>query len=198
MLILGLSSSSLLAQFQLPSMDVQLKSGVAFLDDMTDSYDNRYSYQAPLLSGEINFNLSQYFAAGVFYSKGLSGQIEFNGGPTGSSSYNAGHQTYGLKLRVSTGRQPRFRPFAELNYGKLEMYMEKDLYRISSSSTFFGFSLGLMIRLSDKLYLVLPQFTFRARSDQFFFEEPNNFLFGQYPGLVEFTGGLSYNFSKKK
>jgi hypothetical protein len=198
-LLLTLPGVSLLAQFRLPAMDVQVKSGVAYLDEIRDS-KNLYSYSAPVIHGEINFNITQYFAAGAFISKGLTGKTELvsENNNTSTLFYNSSHQTYGVKLRISTGRQPRFRPFAELEYGKFEMYMEKDFYRISTSSTFFGGSIGLMIRLNNKLYLVLPQISVRPRSDPFFFEVTGDFLLSDYPSLFEITGGLSYNFGKKK
>jgi hypothetical protein len=196
--LLSLSYFPLLAQFRLPAMDVQIKSGVAILDDMRDRNYNLYSYTGPVIHGEINFNISQYFAAGAFISKGLSGQTEFISDNSVNNSFNSSHQSYGVKLRISTGRQPRFRPFAELSYGKFEMYMEKDFYRIASSSSFLGGSLGLMIRLNSKLYIVLPQLSFRPRSDPFYFEIPGDFLLSDYPSLFEITGGLSYNFGKKK
>lgn len=199
-LLLTLPGVSLLAQFRLPAMDVQVKSGVASIDEMRDRNYNVYSYSAPVVHGEINFNISQYFAAGAFISKGLSGQTEIvsDNNNTATTSYNSSHQTYGVKLRISTGRQPRFRPFAELSYGKFEMYMEKDFYRIATSSTFFSGSIGLMIRLNSKLYLVLPQISVRPRSEPFYFETSGDFLLSDYPSLIEITGGLSYNFGKKK
>jgi hypothetical protein len=197
-LLIGLSSITLMAQFRLPDMDVQVKSGVAIIDEMRDNQSNRYTYTAPVIHGEINFNISQHFAAGAFISKGFSGQTEFVADNSGTKSFNSSHQSYGVKLRISTGRQPRFRPFAELSYGKFEMYMEKDFYRISTSSTFFGGSIGLMIRLNNRLYLVLPQLSVRTRSDPFYWEAPNDFVLSSYPAIIELTGGLSYNMGKKK
>jgi hypothetical protein len=197
--IVGLSGTSLLAQLRLPSMEVQVKSGVAALMEMSDTQYNMYNYTAPVIHGELNFNISQYFAAGAFFSKGFPSQSEYSASDnSGSSIYNSQHQLYGIKLRVSTGRQPRFRPFAELTYGYFEMYMDKGLYRDATSSTFIGWSIGLMIRLNSKLYLVLPQLSVRTRSDQFYWESPNDFVFSSYPSIIELTGGLSYNFGKKK
>lgn len=197
-LLLGLSSTSLFAQFQLPSMDVQVKGGVTSLYEMRDSDFNTYSYLAPVISSELNFNISQYFSLGAFISKGFASKTEFVSDFSRTSSYPSSHQVYGLKVRVSTGRQPKFRPFGELSYGTFEMYMEKDSYRIATTSRFFGWSLGLMIRLNNKFYLVLPQVSFRIRSDQFYFEAPNYFSKESYPPIAEITGGLSYNFGKKK
>jgi hypothetical protein len=166
---------------------------------MRNQYDFLYEYLAFSLQGEINLNISQYVAAGVFVSNGVysPSQVRFES-YTGTTFYNASHRLYGLKLRLSSGRQPRFRPFAELNYGYFEMYIEKNGYRTASSSPFFGGSLGLMIRLNNKFYFILPQITVRQRSDPFFFEVPSDFAFGKYPPIIEVTGGISYNFGKKK
>lgn len=187
------------AQFHLPSLDIQFKIGATMLNDMHDKYNNIYDYVAPNLYGEINWNASQYFAIGVFASQGVFSDTKFTGEyGSGNTSYGSLHFLYGAKVRVSTGRQPRFRPFAELSYGTFQMVMEKDVYRVSSQSNFFGISLGLMIRLNSKWYLIIPQLTARNRTDSFFFEEPGDFALGKYPPITEINAGLSYNIGKKK
>ncbi len=191
--------TSFTVQAQLPSLDVQLKTGLSIIDDMRDPHQNLYEYISPVWMGELNWNISQYVALGGFVSQGLGGATEFIGEyGSGNVKYSSQHLTYGGKLRISTGRMPRFRPFGEISYGKFEMYIDYDTYRLASSSNFFGWSLGLMIRLSSRLYLVIPQFSFRQRSDTFFFEVPSDHLTGDYPPLIDITGGLSYNLGKKK
>lgn len=185
---------------QLPSMDIQLKSGLTTLVDMRDKDNNLYNYLSPVIFGELNYNISQHFAVGAFYSKGVGGQTEFvpDVSDTDTEFYNSSHQCYGVKIRASTGRQPRFRPFVELAYGKFEMFLEKDFYRVANSSNYFGWSMGLMIRLNSKFYLILPQVSFRTRTDPFFFEVPGDFVLSSYPTIIEINGGVSYNFGKKK
>lgn len=185
---------------QLPSMDIQVKFGITSIADMRDRDNNIYNYLAPALVGELNYHISQYFAVGAFYSKSFSAQTEFvpDVSDTDAMSYNSAHQSYGLKMRVSTGRQPRFRPFVELTYGKFEMYIEKDFYRVANSTNYFGGSIGLMIRLNSKFYLVLPQVSIQGRTDPFFFEIPSDIALGSYPPIIEIRGGISYNFGKKK
>jgi hypothetical protein len=185
---------------QLPSMDIQIKSGLTTLLDMRDKDNNIYNYLSPVIFGELNYNISQHFAVGVYYSKGIGGQTEFipDFSDTDTEFYNSSHQCYGFKIRASTGRQPRFRPFIELTYGKFEMFIEKDFYRVANSSNYFGWSMGLMLRLNGKFYLVLPQVSFRTRTDPFYFEVPGDFVLGSYPPIIEITGGVSYNFGKKK
>lgn len=180
-------------QFHIPAMDVQTKMGVAFISDVKDKGNNLYTYSAPFVSGEINIAFTQHIAAGIFYSKGFSSQTKVEADFGGTTSYTSSHQLYGLKVRLSTGRQPKWRPFTELSYGQFEMYMQKNSYRISTSSKTVGFSLGLMVRLNNKMYLVIPQLSLRSRTDWFFFETS-----GKAAPLIEVSGGLSYNFGKKK
>jgi hypothetical protein len=188
-----------MAQISVPSMDFQLKAGVAALLESQDSYENQYTYIAPSLYAEINWNITQHISIGAFGSAGVYStsnyKVKYS---TGDASYGGTHSLYGLKLRLSTGRAPRFRPFGEINYGKMEMVMEKDIYRVASSTTFFGWSMGLMIRAGSRFYIILPQVNLRFRSNGFFFEDPSDYMFGSYEPFAEVCGGLSYNIGKKK
>lgn len=187
------------AQISIPPIDFQLKGGAGVLPDAQDSYGNPFSYTAPMLYGEINWNITQHIALGAFGSKGVYSQSNYTlESISGDASHGGSHSLYGLKLRLSTGRAPNFRPFTEINYGKMDMYMEKDTYRVASSTTFFGLSMGLMIRVGSKLYIVLPQINLRFRSKGFFFEEQDDYLFSDYSPFVEYCAGLSYNIGKKK
>lgn len=181
-------------------MDFQLKGGVGGLTDVMDSYENSYSYSTFILSGEINWNISQYISLGAFGSVGPYTQSNFKmQSNSGDASYGATYALYGAKLRLSTGRGPKFRPFTEISYGKLEMQVEKDIYRIASSTTFIGWSIGLMIRAGSRMYIILPQANIRFRSNGFFFEEPNDYTFNaKYAEFIELCAGLSYNIGKKK
>jgi hypothetical protein len=187
------------AQVHLPSLEGQIKSGVAFIPEMQDQNYNRYSYVAPEVNGEINWNASQYIAIGAFFSKAFSANVKYEGSFGGeTASYESSHLMYGLQARLSSGRQATFRPFIGFSYGILEMYTEKEAYRISAKANVFGLSLGLMVRVSSKLYLVIPQFSLRGRSDSYYFEEPSDFALGKYAPFIEVNGGLSYNIGKKK
>ncbi len=180
-------------------MDFQLKAGVAALMDVKDNYENQYSYSAPILYGEINWNITQHISLGAFGSSGVYSTSNYRVKYfSGEASYGGTHSLYGIKLRLSTGRAARFRPFAEINYGKMQMDMEKAIYRLASSTTFFGWSMGLMIRAGSRFYIVLPQINLRFRSEGFFFEAPGDHLFGSYAPFAEVCGGLSYNIGKKK
>ncbi len=184
---------------QLPSLDVQVKTGVTIIDDMRDRHNNLYKYISPVWHGELNWNVSQYVALGGFVAQGFGGETRFEGEyGSGNTFYNSQHLAYGGKVRLSSGRKPRLRPFGEINYGKFEMYIDHDTYRKSTTTNFWGWTLGLMIRVNSRLYLVIPQVSFRFRSDKFFFEVPDDFMMSSYPPVIDVTGGLSYNFGKKK
>lgn len=186
------------AQISLPPMDIQIKGGYALID-MTDQNNNYYYYGSPIVSTELNWNFSQHFSCGAFITKAIHANVEFQAEISkANKSYGSGYQSYGLKLRYTADRSHRFRPFAELSYGKLNMYIEKDTYRISSEGNTLGFSFGLMIRLRSNLYLIIPQYSQNIRSDHFFFEKDGSFAFGKYPSLFELKAGLAYNFGKKK
>jgi len=194
------------AQLSLPSLDLQLKGSVATIFDMYDKYNNIYNYSSGALYGELNWNITQHLAIGLFSSKSvfkssaLNSTVEMEGEyGSGNKIYTSSHFLYGGKLRISTGRQPKLRPFSELSFGKLELYMDKTNYRISTSSTFIGLSAGLMIRMSSKMYIVFPQMNLLLRSQSFFFEEPGAHIFNsKYVPFTEFAGGVSYNIGKKK
>jgi len=188
------------SQISIPPIDFQLKGGVSILEDVQDSYGNLYSYSTPILSGEINWNITQNISLGAFSSIGPYAQSNFDMSSNlgGETSYAATHFLYGAKLRLSTGRAPRFRPFTEISYGKLEIQMEKEIYRLSSSTTFFGLSIGLMIRAGSRMYIILPQANIRFRSSGFFFETPGDYAIGSFVPFAELCAGLSYNIGKKK
>lgn len=193
------------AQFRLPPIDIQLKSGYMVVDGMRDKYNNlyysfsEYRCSAPLVSIEANWNFAKNFSFGGFFTKGVNATTSFKGevGNT-HATYQSGIQLYGLKFRYAMSRQHMIRPFAELTFGKFEMYLEKDAYRISTSGSTFGFSIGAMIRLRNNLYLVAPEASYNVRSEPYYFEEKNNYLFSKYPGIIQLKAGLAYHFGKRK
>jgi hypothetical protein len=202
-IFLSLSFSMLcflsIAQISIPPIDFQIKGGLAVIPDAIDNYENPFSYTAPILYGEINWNITQHISLGAFGSSGVYSTSNYKMKySSGEASYGGTHSLYGIKLRLSTGRTPRFRPFAEINYGKMQMVMEKDIYRLASSTTFFGWSMGLMIRAGSRLYIVLPQINLRFRSNGFFFEAPSDYMLSDYSPFIEYCAGLSYNIGKKK
>lgn len=185
-----------LAQAELPSMDVQIKTGIQSSEITAYKYNGEYiTYECfnTSLQVELNWNLAYYFSIGAYYTRSLGnypitvtdhawGVVPFDGK---SSTLN-----YGLKARAALGRKPRYRPFAEVAFGKFEMYIEQNGYRLANSTTALGLSAGLMTKLGSQFYIVFPQATVRLRSDPFYFES------GTGP-IYELSMGLSYNIGKK-
>lgn len=191
------------SQFHLPPLEIQIKGGITGREiEYIRPYTNGggqtdhvyYEYIAPTVSADINWNITQHFAAGAYWVMGIPGNNNYkwtdsNWSTSGNGA--ASHQEYGIKLRGYTGRARTLRPFVEIAYGKWEMYIEQNGYRMANSTAAFGTTLGLMIKLGSKLYLVLPQLNVRFRSEPFYFESNNQ-------PFLEIVGGLSYNLGKRK
>lgn len=196
-------STPVFSQFHLPPLEIQIKGGITGREiEYIRPYTNGggqteyvfYEYIAPTVSADINWNITQYFSAGAYWVIGIPGNNNYkktNGFWSTSGNGGASHQEYGIKLRGSMGRASTLRPFVEIAYGKWDMYIEQNGYRMANSTTAFGTTLGLMIKLGSKLYLVLPQLNVRFRSEPFYFESKNQ-------PFIEIVGGLSYNLGKRK
>lgn len=186
-------------QFRLPAFDVSIKGGFfANISEMgtrlSDDSEILYQYEAFVYSGEVNFHISQHVAAGAFWTKSFAGKVksEMENPYYALGEADAAHQMYGLALRFSTGRRTGFRPYIQGTFFKQEMYFDYETLRVANSSGGFGVGIGAMIKLSDKLYLNIPDVSFKLFSDGFFFDD-----YGQQVYL-EFRGGLTYNFTKRK
>jgi hypothetical protein len=185
---------SLIAQVHVPPMELSVKGGVTNFD--MGGNGGNYTYWAPSWQGEIRWNALQYFSIGAFVSQG-SARFKYTSDADDSQArYEGGHIAYGGSLRLSTGRKPRFRPFVELSLGKFDMYMD-NTSRSKCTGSFVGYSIGLMIKASNRLYVVVPQVNIRARKTYFDFEEPDNFAFGSYGTLNDIQGGLVLNVGKR-
>jgi hypothetical protein len=179
------------AQFTIPTFDVELKAGAC---ELVPKEQGAFSeYRGILASAGINFHLGQRIALGGFYSRSMSTKANgsYDNAFGDNVTYPAAHQTYGISVRLSTGRKPRFRPYVQASIARHEMYVDFDSYRIANSTLAIGGALGLMTRLSSKLYLILPELTLRKRMEGFYYETSRELLF-------EYKAGICYNFSKRK
>jgi len=186
-----------LAQLKPPMFDFQLKAGISVLGIFQDLPTEQllYEYEAASWTGEGNVNISERFAIGAFYARGAdkSAQVIDNSGFGGIvAEYEGAHQFYGLKLRLSSGLRPKLRPFIEVSGGYMNMTVQNDTFNESLNTSLFGGSLGLMIKLNNHVYLVLPQLRILKPTDSFSFSSYNNDLF------VELLGGISFNIGKRK
>lgn len=187
-------ASTVAAQVHLPPMELSVKGGATIFEMVDDG--GKYSYGAPNWQGEIRWNALQYLSIGAFVSQG-SARFKYKGdGSNSETRYDGGHTAYGGSLRLSTGRKPRFRPFVEFSWGKFDMYIDKTS-RMKCTGSFFGYSFGLMVKASSRLYIVIPQVNIRVRKTYFDFEVPSDFAFGSYGSLNDIQGGLILNIGKR-
>ena len=188
------------SQFRLPAFDLSIKGGISFIPSLMEEISSdiqiRYQYNAPVVSGELNFHLGQRVAIGGFWTRG-NGEVnvELENPLTDLGNYTAGHQMYGASLRLSAPRTRRFRLYNQLSYFKSEMYFDYGSYRAANNTSGLGFTFGAMIKLSDKLSLNFPDVSLRKTFGDFYFMKDNGFMDG---ALLELRGGLTYNFSRRK
>jgi len=188
-------ANDVFAQIKPPRADIQLKAGTTSLTTFQNlpTGQLQYEYKVESWMGEANINITERFAIGAFYARG--GNTTRPVFPTGIKSYmyeyDGSHQFYGLKLRLSSGLRPKLRPFIEASVGFMNMSLQNDSFSEDLNTSVFGGSIGLMIKLKNNFYLVLPQFKFQKRGDEFSFESYED-------PTVEILGGLSINFGKRK
>ena len=191
---MGLISFQLCGQFRLPKFEVQTKVGWAGCN-FQDSNNRSYEYGTLIWSGDLSIPMNQHFSIGVFLSQSMPGAHVAVGGNVGTlnskATYDVKHQVFGTMLRISANRLKRFRPYVDARVGKFEMYIDHDAYRLANSTIFLGGTLGLMIRLGSRMYVVFPEIALMSRSQSFFFDT------GKLP-IFELRGGLCFNFDKRK
>jgi hypothetical protein len=99
---------------------------------------------------------------------------------------------YGANLRVSAGRAPKLRPYLQLKYFWLETVVQYPGYRIATDRKGYGGGVGLMLRVSNKLYINLIEAEVNMVTDA------GSLLFSGGEVFPQFRAGLTYNFSKRK
>lgn len=174
-----------IAQFRIPSFDVEAKGGIAGL--LTDNWDYwMTNYQAG-----IHFHVNQYVAIGATYYRG-TGTIgrDLRDNAFSDEEFNTEELITGLDVRFSTGRSGKLRPYLSLNYSKVEIASDFGGYRQSGKTNAIGASAGLLLKLGNRMYLNLIDATGRNLSEELFWLDGKTHL--------EFKAGLLYNFGKRK
>jgi hypothetical protein len=184
------------SQFHMPRFDVELKgSYVRMIDDdqggiPAGGVDRINSIN---LQGAAHWQPNQHIAFGWFYCRSLSGEIrtiQFQGGD--KKTGDAQLLMTGPEIRISAGRFANWRPYLTLNYCKMELINDQGGYRQASKTTAYGGSIGIMRRLSDRLYLNLIEVSVRVMQDiPYWFTHGDNTPF-------EAKSGLTFNFGKYK
>lgn len=209
-IFLVISFSLLKAQFTLPPADIQLKPGGNVFG--VNSSNNQF-FVAIDITGSLYVHVNQYLAGGFFLSRSVWGEYQdegnvevgsnrgvFSSGFTPPSSTpvvsegirnDADLFIYGISVRLSTGRIGKWRPYLNLNYFKLEIVNHFENFNLSAKSNGFGVDFGLMLQLSNKLYLNLIEASIKNLQDDIFFME-------QDLDLIQARIGVTYNFGKSR
>jgi len=167
------------AQFPIPTFDVALKGGV-------NSDQNEYITIDIRL--EANVHINQYVAVGFYYAPSVFGNI-FD--EVLDEDFDAKQLSYGGRLQASTGRVSKYRPYIFLAYSKMEIVQDRGDLRFAVKSNDISFGAGLMIKLSDRMYLNVLELEYRSFSeDLWFFPDPEAFLLSARIG-VNYTIGKS-------
>jgi hypothetical protein len=190
---LALSVNLTIAQFQLPRFDVELKATqIAIPADQTQTLSLK-SLETTNLHMGAHVQINQHIALGWFYSSSMRGQgYNYEGFKFkfGNGDSNASTLLYGPDLRISAGRARNWRPYLSLNYSFIQVVEDRGSYRLSTKSTAFGESIGLMKRFGNHLYWNVLEIGMRQLSQQLFWADTKAFL--------EAKMGFTYNIGKRK
>ena len=193
MLMIGFVSA---AQLRLPAFDISLKTGYMFMPDdyyVEQADGNRfvsYQYESIWAQGEVNVHIGQRIAVGFFYNKSLLGGYVNHDGD--QPAQEAEHLLYGVLLRLSSGRAVKVRPYLQVKYFKNEVVVHQLGYDVANQCTGAAAGLGLMIRLSNKLYLNIPDVELGSLFNS------GDILFRDKSMILKAGLGLTYNFSRRK
>lgn len=193
------------SQVKLPSLELTIMGGYA-------DYEGEYNFDGYYLKPKYNsitaaiggnINLNQYFAIGFFYNRSINGELDYpeyeNGffAYTGPEPYPVKHLIYGIRFRASLNRIVRFRPFIQFSYYYREMVAEKPSMTIAHSNNGFSPSLGLMIKMNDRLYITIPQISILFSDEQPIFIEYTYDDLGSEQ-FLQLEAGISYYIHNKR
>lgn len=194
--LFALFSLSVDAQLRLPAFDISFKTGYVFIPDEYQVYQStgnlhyNYQYQSVWAQGELNLHVGQRIAVGGFYNKSVIGNyINHEGDQPGQ---DAEHLMYGVSLRLSSGRSVRVRPYLQMKVFKFQAVVHGSGFDIATKCNGAMANIGLMIRLSNKLYLNIPDLQVGSVFER------GDLLFRDMPVMVQAGVGITYNFTKRK
>ncbi len=168
------------AQFSIPSMDVKLVGGASIIPMPN------VDFEGVVFSGELNIHINENIAVGPFFSKGVS--MQFLGE---KEDYEADQWIYGIQVRLSTDRSHKIRPYLNLNYYKSEFIVDYENFRTAGETSGYGAGLGLLIRLTNRIYLNAIDLSIKKPSEELFLLPGADFV-------IQAHAGVSYNFGRKK
>lgn len=179
-------------QIKLPTFDAEVKLHQNLIPGGGDNNGDLEFAETTNLYAGAHVQLGQHIAIGAFYSRSLRG--------IAASRYNEGNLKYdalslqkGLDVRFSTGRAKNWRQYLVVQYSTLEIIQDREVFRLADKANTFGASIGLMRRLSNRLYLNVIEIGLNAiTSKVFWFGDSNaDFYFNA-------KMGVGYNIGKRK
>jgi hypothetical protein len=185
-----------LAQFKIPTFDVELKANQNISPEMGDLDDQLEYFETTNIHGAVHVHFGQRLGLGLFYSKSFRGQAAYRFSQEGSKVHRDMLMAIrGVDLRLSAGRARKWRPYLSLNFSRIEVVQDNVVFRFAAKSAMYGVNIGIMRRLSNNLYLNVIELGSKYINDKMFWFDDNG------PGgalIVDAKMGLTYNIGKRK
>lgn len=180
------------AQLRLPTFDIELKGQQNLLPGSGGS-GNFDVFESTNWHGGAHIQIGQHFAVGAFYSRSFRGSDHYRDDNNSTSATKDGLLLLkGIDIRVSTSRAKNWRKYMAINYSKLEVVEDNVDYRLAAKSNAIGASVGIMRKLSNKLYLTVIELGVKKLSTEIFWVGSNSQV------IVDAKMGLLYNIGKRK
>lgn len=177
----GITANS---QIRIPPFDFELKLHQSFFPGSGED-EGLEVFAATNLQGGLHWQISQHLAVGGFYSRSLAATAKYWGAGGSKQTKNGFQLVKGIDVRLSSGRAKKWRTFIALNYSQIEVIEDAENYRFAAKTGSLGASLGIMLKLGNKLYLNLIELNGQVVSDPpFWFNTDTDILVGAKMGLL--------------
>ena len=194
-LLLGVTQV-MIAQFRLPSFDVELKANQNLIPGEGRRDGELKVLETTNIHCGVHVQFGQRLALGVFYSKSFRGTSKISyGDGTSDIQRDALMAMRGIDLRLSGNRARSWRPHISVNFAVIEVIQDNESHRVAGKSPVYGINFGLMKKLSNRLYLNVIELGVKYINDKMFWFDNNGAT--SYP-LGEAKMGLTYNIGKRK
>ena len=155
------------AQIKLNSFDVELKIDQIFFPGQSNFHRDGDIRSMGMTSiyGGVNFQFNQYIALGFSCARSFWGSASI----ANMEAEEILLSQKGLNLRLSTGRAKKWRPYLVLSFAQYKIVQVRETFRLADKLFFPGANLGIMCRLSNKLYLNVMELGLVSTMDEIWF-----------------------------